>query len=48
MYKAIRKIQRNKLKDEIVVDSREDMTSNNTRAVDIITKYFKDFFNAAN
>ncbi len=48
MYKAIRKIQRNKPKDEIMVDGEEGMTSNDTEAAEIVTEFFKDFFNAAN
>ncbi len=48
MFKAVRKIHRNKPKDEIMVDGEEGMTSNDKEAAEIVTKFFKGFFNAEN
>ncbi len=48
MYKAIRKQQRNKPKDEIMVDGTEGMTANEKEATDIVTDFFKNMFNAEN
>ncbi len=47
MFKAIRKIHRNKPKDEIMVNGEEGQTSNDKEATEII-KFFKNFFNAEN
>ncbi len=48
MYKAIRKQQRTKPKDEIMVDSEEGLTASSEEATKIVTNHFKKMFNAEN
>ncbi len=46
MYKAIKIQQRNKPKDEIMVDSDEGLTASSGEATKIVTEFFKKTFNA--
>ncbi len=48
MYKAIRKQQRSKPKDEIMVDGDEGLTASSEEATKIVTDFFKKTFNAEN
>ena len=48
MYKAIRIQQRNKPKDEIMVDGDEGLTASGEEATKIVTEFFKKTFNAEN
>ncbi len=48
MYKAIKKQQRNKPKDEIMVDSENGLTASSEEATQIVTDFFKRTFNAEN
>ena len=48
MYNAIRNSNRNKPKEEIVVDTENGITTNKEEAIKIVTNRFNKTFNAEN
>ena len=48
MYSAIRNSNRNKPKEEIVVDTENGITTNKEEAIKIVTNWFNKTFNAEN
>ena len=48
MFKAISNMKRNKPKERILVENTEGLTANEDEAVQIVSNFFNNFFNAEN